>query len=237
MGLALFPVMVIALYLAQQQALGVRAATLSGVLPIYGGTIAVFIAYQVRRLVRAGHRIDDLRAGYDAELAVGQELDQLMRQEARVFHDLPADRFNIDHVVVCPSGLFAVETKGFTKPRNMDGRAAATVTFDGVTLKFPTWTTTQPLEQAARQAQWLAKWVSSAVGEPVSVTAVLVLPGWWVERKGRGNARVISGGEVNSLLSRTSSGLSEQLMQRIAHQLEQRCRIVEPEYRDDKAEV
>lgn len=111
------------------------------------------------------------------------------------------------------------------------------MTFDGKTLKFPTWTTAEPLEQAARQAQWLAKWASSAVGEPVSVTAVLVLPGWWVERKGRGNTRVISGGEVNSLLSRTSSGLSVQLMQRIAHQVEQRCRIVEPEYRDDIAKV
>lgn len=119
MGLALFPVLVIALYLAQEQALGVRTATLSWLLPIYGGAIAVFIAYQVRKLIRAGHRIDDLRAGYDAELAVGQELDQLMRQEARVFHDLPADKFNIDHVVICPSGLFAVETKGFTKPRNI----------------------------------------------------------------------------------------------------------------------
>jgi hypothetical protein len=237
MGLALFPILVIALYFAQQQALGTRAATLSWLLPIYGGAVAVFIAYQVRKLVRAGHRIDDLRAGYDAELAVGQELDQLMREGARVFHDLKADKFNIDHVVICPSGLFAVETKGFTKPRDIDGRAAATVTFDGKTLKFPTWTTAEPLDQAARQAQWLAKWASSAIGEPVSATAVLALPGWWVERKGRGNTRVISGGEVNSLLSRTSSGLSPQLIQRIAHQIEQRCRIVEPEYRDDIAKV
>jgi hypothetical protein len=91
--------------------------------------------------------------------------------------------------VICASGLFAVETKGFTKPRDLDGRAAATVTFDGKTLKFPTRTTEEPLDQAARQAQWLAKWASSAVGEPVSVTPVLVLPGWFVERKGRGNTR------------------------------------------------
>ena len=237
MALALFPVLVIALYLAQQQALGMRAAALSWVLPIYGGAITLFVAYQVRKLVRAGHRIDDLRAGYDAELAVGQELDQLMREGARVFHDFPADKFNIDHVVICASGLFAVETKGFTKPRDIEGRAAATVTFDGKTLKFPTWTTEEPLDQAVRQAQWLARWASSAVGEPVSGTPVLVLPGWFVERKGRGNTRVISAGEVNSILSRTSSGLSAQLVQRIAHQVEQECRIVEPEYRDDLAKV
>ena len=237
MGLALFPVFVIALFLAQQQAVKLDAATLAWVAPIYVAAVALFIARQVRKLVRNGHRIDDLRAGYDAELAVGQELDQLMRQGARVFHDFPGEKFNVDHVVICPSGLFAVETKGFTKPRDIAGRAGATVTFDGKHLKFPTWTTTEPLDQAARQAQWLAKWTGSAVGEAVPVMPVLVLPGWWVERKGRGDVRVISGGEVTSLLSRTSAVLSEQLMQRIAHQVEQRCRVVEPEYRDDLAKV
>jgi hypothetical protein len=42
---------------------------------------------------------DNLRAGYDAELAVGQELDKLMREGAWVFHDVPGENFNIDHVV------------------------------------------------------------------------------------------------------------------------------------------
>ena len=36
----------------------------------------------------------------DAEVAIGQELDQLMRDGAAVFHDMPAERFNIDHVVI-----------------------------------------------------------------------------------------------------------------------------------------
>jgi hypothetical protein len=178
MGLALFPVLVIALLLAQQQAVKLNAATLAWVAPLYAAAVAFFIAHQVRKLVRNGHRIDDLRAGYDAELAVGQELDQLMRQGARVFHDFPGEKFNVDHVVIFPTGMFAVETKGFTKPRDIAGRAGATVTFDGKHLKFPSWRTTEPLDQAARQAQWLAKWTSSAVGEAVPVIPVLVLPGW-----------------------------------------------------------
>jgi len=28
-----------------------------------------------------------------------------------VYHDFPAERFNIDHVVVGPAGAFAIETK------------------------------------------------------------------------------------------------------------------------------
>jgi len=55
--------------------------------------------------------------GYDAELSVGQELNQLMRQGAVVFHDLPADGFNIDHVLISALGVFAIETKEYTKPK------------------------------------------------------------------------------------------------------------------------
>ena len=53
-----------------------------------------------------------------------------MRRGAYVFHDVPADNFNIDHVVVSGQGIFAVETKGFTKPKRGGGNADATVVFD-----------------------------------------------------------------------------------------------------------
>lgn len=98
--------------------------------------------------MKAGERVDNLKAGYDAELVVGQDLDQLMRQGAAVFHDIPADSFNIGHVVISSEGVFAVETKGFTKPRQRKGKADATVVFDGKPLRFPMWTTKHPLEQA-----------------------------------------------------------------------------------------
>ena len=191
----------------------------------------IFAAFMIRRLLRQGALHDRLRLGLDAELAVGQELDQLMREGAVVFHDLPAERFNIDHVVIAPRGVFAIETKGYTKPKQGGGKAEATVAYDGETLKFPTWTTKAPLEQAERQAVWLAKWLSSAVGSPVSVLPVVALPGWFVERSGRGPVRVFSGKELPGLLrSRGTQRLPAQDVQRIAHQVEQRCRTVAPTY-------
>jgi len=54
--------------------------------------------------------------GYEGEIAVGQELNQLMLDGYRVYHDFPADKFNIDHIVVGPPGVFAVETKARSKP-------------------------------------------------------------------------------------------------------------------------
>jgi hypothetical protein len=169
------------------------------------------------------------RLGLDAELAVGQELDQLMRKGAVVFHDLPADNFNIDHIVISTQGVFAIETKGYAKPNRSMGTADAKVEFDGRVLRFPTRATDKPLEQAKRQAQWVSKWLTSAVGSQIFATPVLALPGWYVDRKGKGDVRVFSGKELPALLSRPGiQPLSEQDVQRVAYQVEQRCRDVKP---------
>ena len=230
--LSAIPLLLLATYLAQVQVQSLSRA--SHVAWIYFAAAIAFIAWMIRKLVKAGERLDHLRAGFDAELAVGQELDQLMRTGAAVYHDFPAEGFNIDHIVISSQGVFAVETKGYTKPGDMSGKEAAKVTFDGKVLKFPTWTTSEPIEQADRQAQWFSKWASSATGEKVLAWPVVALPGWFVERTGRSIVRVYSGRALGSLLN-SGSGLSiaPQALQRIAHQVELRCRTVVPTYRRD----
>jgi hypothetical protein len=157
---------------------------------------AGFVVFQIRTLLRTAAEMDKLRLGLDAELAVGQELDQLMREGAAVFHDMPADRFNIDHVVIAPQGVFAVETKGYSKPIRGGGKADATVVFDGKTLTLPDSAGRWAIEQAERQARWLADWLKRNTGDKVAVTPVLALPGWFVERTGRSNVLVFSGKEL-----------------------------------------
>jgi hypothetical protein len=199
---------------------------------VFAALCVGLIGYSIRALLRKSADMDKLRKGLDAEVAVGQELDQLMRQGAVVFHDFQAEKFNIDHVVIAPQGVFCVETKGYTKALGADAAAAARVEFDGVVLRFPGWQTSKPLEQAARNAQWLARWLSSATATEMTVIPVVALPGWFVERKGRGAARVFSGRELPSLLKAgTPNALSADKMQRAIHQVEQRCRDVKPTYR------
>ena len=227
--LMVVPLLALSLFLAQSHLRGLPQ--MAHLAPVYALAAVAFMASTLRKLLKAGTRLDHLKAGYDAEVAVGQELDQLMRKGAATFHDLPAEQFNIDHVVVAAKGVFAVETKGFTKPNRGRGKADATVTYDGETLRFPTWTTQEPLEQAERQAAWLARWLSSAVGSPVSVLPVVALPGWFVERTGHGRVQVFSGKELSRLVtSRGTTVLTVQDIQRISHQVEQRCRSVAPLY-------
>ncbi len=71
---------------------------------------ALFETYILIKLVRSLKRRRQFRLGYEGELAVGQELNQLLREGYEVYHDFPADKFNIDHIVAGPTGVYAVET-------------------------------------------------------------------------------------------------------------------------------
>lgn len=92
----------------------------------------------------------------------------------------------------------------------------------------------KPVEQAGRQADWLSKWLASATGSPVGVAPVPALPGWYVERTGCGRVRVYCGRELGELLrARGEQSLSNDEIQRVVHQVEQRCRTVAPVYAMD----
>jgi hypothetical protein len=202
------------------------------VITLAGSIVAVAsVAWILRALLRHGRALDNLRAGLDAEMAVGQELDQLMRRGAYVFHDIPGENFNIDHVVAAREGVFVIETKGYTKRLPKEGKVNAKVIYDGQRLTFPHFTTRDPVDQAERNAQWIGRWLTAATGDSVATVPVVALPGWLVDLQGRGAVRVYSGANLASLLDKPrATPLSAEQLQRVAHQLEQRCRNVEPAY-------
>jgi hypothetical protein len=221
------PVLFYATYLSQIY-LGAGKQNIASILVYVLGT-AIVTALLLAKMWWSLKKRSSLYLALDCELAVGQELNNLMLEGYRVFHDFPAEKFNIDHVVVGPKGVFAVETKGRAKRNKKGGAAEATVVYGGNGLQFPGWFEKEPIEQARRQASWLQKWLSSAVGDPVSVKPVLVLPGWFVELKKPSDVFIFNGKNPQSLLKRQSDNmLSETMIKRIAHQLEQRCRDVEP---------
>ncbi|WP_397596053.1 nuclease-related domain-containing protein [Silanimonas sp.] len=154
----------------------IGAGSIAAYLVMLLGGVAVLL-WQTRRHVLVMRRC---REGLAAELATADGLQQLVPDGLMLFHDLPADGFNIDHVVVGHSVVFAVETKSRKKPAK-GGKDSAKVRYDGKALKFPEHIETKPLEQAARQARWLAEFLTGATGNPVRVVPVLALPGWYVE--------------------------------------------------------
>jgi Nuclease-related domain len=234
--LMVLPLVVVCFHLAQSHLLNTPESLPRWV--FMGVLLLGCVVTGVRALHKLAEKKDNLRLGLDGERAVGEELNQLMRKGAIVFHDLPGEEFNVDHVVIAREGLFAVETKGYSKPVADDAKAAARVEFDGSRLTFPMFKTGKPLEQAERQAKWLSQWISKAIGSPVAATPVLALPGWFVVHNGVGPVRVYSGRQLGQLLNtRGAQTLSEQDVQRIAYQVEQRCRTAQRAFRaaDEKA--
>lgn len=131
-------------------------------------------------MIAADRKMDRVLAGLKGERHVGEILKGLERQGACVLHDVRGPIGNIDHVVVHPSGIYAVETKhksrraGRWMRMSFDGHQ---VCIDGRPLPH------DPLPQATRQAAWLRLHLTEALGLTFRhpVRAVVLFPGWRVE--------------------------------------------------------
>lgn len=186
----------------------------------------LFSIYKVIKLLKKRRLI---RLGFEAKLAVGQELNQLIHDGFYVYHDFPADKFNIDHIVVGSKGVFAIETEARSKPAAKNRVEDATVEYDGRTLYFPKGDDFKTIDQAERQAAWLSNWLGKAIGEPIAARAIVALPGWFVKRSSAEGISVVNPTQFSSLFEHIKPRpLSESMITRINHQLDQKCRIIEP---------
>ena len=108
----------------------------------------ILILFSLYKMTKYMGRRRRLRLGYDGEVAVGQNLTQLYREGYLVYHDFPADKFNIDHIVIGSKGIFAIETKTRSKPTTKNRLLDATVEYNGRVLKFPKGRDSNTIEQA-----------------------------------------------------------------------------------------
>ena len=189
-------------------------------------SLVVLLAWSVWRLIHHARLRLRAQQGLEAEVAVAQSLTPLIAEGAMVFHGFPADMGNIDHIVIGSGAVFAIETQSRKRPARK-GKQSAHVEYDGNLLKFPGGVEERkPLEQAARQADWLDRFLQSGVGEKIRVVPVLALPGWYVTRVPSDlRARVVVSNCTNpAFLMDYKFGppLSEPLRRQIAHVLTER---------------
>ena len=209
---------------------------LQGVRPSTGVWIAIvaiaaiasiWSAYRLWKLINLRRRI---RLGFEGERHVGEALNQLMLAGYRVFHDFlitdkPRSIRNIDHIVIGPNGVFAVETK---TRRKVKGENGANVTVLDSALQYPWGLDQRDLTQAQVDAGWLAEWLSKMSSGPVKVGPILVLPGWFVDRRSKPVVTVLSGSEVVANIPKLNgTATTEAEIRRLAAMIEDRNRIVE----------
>jgi hypothetical protein len=187
------------------------------------------IAYFSIRSFRLLRERTNYQLGFDGERFVGELLSQLMLEGCHVFHDFPADKkWNIDHIIVAPTGVFVVETKTLRKQDAPPGKRDNTIVYDGQQLEFPHETHDWGLQQAKDNARWLSTWLGSATGEKVFVRPILTFPGWWVEsRSSADDIKVVNPKQIPSIIFSYRASLSDDKRKRIIHQLDQKCRDME----------
>jgi hypothetical protein len=214
----------------------VGLVALQGVRPGYGVWItvafiavvaSVWSAYRLWNVINLRRRI---RLGFEGERHVGEALNQLMLVGYRVFHDFlitdkPRSIRNIDHIVLGPNGVFAVETK---TRRKVKGENGANVTVLDNALQYPWGLDQRDLTQAQQDAAWLAEWLSKMSNEPVKVGSILVLPGWFVDRRSKPVVTVLSGSEVVANIPKLNgTATTEGEIRRLAAMIEDRNRSIE----------
>lgn len=149
---------------------------------IFSVFLGLALTWSVPRYVRALNRFRRLRLGLDGERTVAENLDLLRADGHVVLHDLVGPGFNVDHVVVGPTGIYAVETKTLRKSTKGNPRIAydgQTVLVDGCRLPR------DPLDQARGQARWLGDTLKDMTSHAYEVRAVVAFPGWFVDQRGR----------------------------------------------------
>lgn len=200
----------------------------------FGLTVLAFVATLIpamRWALRGLMRYRDDRLGYLGERFVGDCLEPLKRQGWYVFHDVPCEaggkKFNIDHVAVGPSGVWAIETKTRRKGRARPGFEPQKVLFDGKQLIWPWGEDSWGPEQARNRSEWLQEWLFKRTGIRVEARPVLALPGWYVVDKARAALRVVKPEWLSEDLPKAGAVLNDTQIDLIARQLDQCCRDVE----------
>lgn len=190
------------------------------------------LVFSIRRLASDLGRWRNVWLGYHGERIVAEALEELKSSGFRVFHDVPAgdtkDPFNIDHVLVGPTGVFAVETKTRRKGRARSGFAEHQIIFDGRVLAYPWGEDRHGLDQALRQSRWLEEQLAASLGQTIAVSPILTFPGWTIIRRGAGPVGVFAPREIPAAVAtRDTRVLDERLIGLVAGRLDALCRDVE----------
>jgi hypothetical protein len=147
--------------------------------PLLFSTMAgIAVIAAVWRIWSIKNKVKNLRLGRDGERCVGQFLERLREDGGQVFHDIPGKNFSLDHVVISPHGVYAIETKTFSKPW-----PKARITVEGDSLRVAGRIPDRnPIEQASASARWLSSHLEELTGRKFPVRGVVVFPGWFVEQ-------------------------------------------------------
>lgn len=123
--------------------------------------------------------------GLEGERIVHDELEPIIRDDYHIINAFPAEKFDIDFVVVGPSGVYAIEVKNPTKfcatDRIVFQNGLLIIKSDKTKRTIPLHRK-DPIRQARKGGEWLARYLSEVLGKRVQgLKSVVLFPKFLVD--------------------------------------------------------
>jgi hypothetical protein len=126
------------------------------------------------------------KLGRQGEITVGHILEGLRPFGYTPIHDVlckgvNGKYFNIDHVLVGPKGIFAVETKTWSKQKGVK----EIISYRPPNNLYATnnrWLDNEAIHQSSINADWLKTLLNGRIGKTYDVVPILTLPSWWIDK-------------------------------------------------------
>jgi len=126
--------------------------------------------------------------GIQGERVVGQLLENMRSLGCKIYHDISEEKYNIDHVIIGPHGVFSIETKAPSMP----SKGRPTVDFDGETVTVDGYKPDRdPVDQAKAAAHRVREILRQMTGQETRVTPVLLYVNWFVEPSTRDDSIIV----------------------------------------------
>jgi hypothetical protein len=169
--------------------------------------LIIVILLAVKKTYQYRTEAKNIKQGRDGERIVAEQLEKLRVHGYRILHDLVAGNFNVDHVIVGPAGIFAVETKTPSKV----GRGNR-IEFDGEHIfingkRFAP----NPIQQAEANAKWIYGILKSSAGKSFWVTPIVTFPDWSVlVKKRESDLLVLNHKQIEGALTNRKTTLNDE---------------------------
>jgi hypothetical protein len=171
------------------------------------------------KFTRIRRELDAYKQGRDGEKTVGHELEKLREHGAHVHHDLLADGFNIDHVVVSTRGIFVIETKTWSKSEPH----SETLRFDGQhVIRQGHKPDSNPVKQVQANASYVRSLLAQSTGEHFAIQPIVAFPGWFVQMQPKTKpveTWVLNPKAIGAFINRTKPRLTTEQVHMISHHL------------------
>jgi len=146
--------------------------------PGFWTVVAILVSlYCVYRMWRLRAEFRHLNLGEKGERRVSEVLRELRYRDYITFDDLLLRDVNVDHVVVGPGGVFAIETKAYS----VFGNGSAGIDANGALQLGGKPAFKDPLKQARASAAQVSAELERYLRRKVWVEPFVVLPGWRID--------------------------------------------------------